>query len=282
MHKAALLLALPAGLARIRADIGRLAQDAVRLTSRAADEAQLPVGASKLGGAPDLPPGIAWPAWKNTPMSFIAQVRLSDVRPFDTAHRLPATGLLVFFYDAQQQTYGADPADRGGWQVLYVAGDRPQLLRAAPPADLPAGSRFTPCALTFAREATLPQRPEALLRQLDWTSDERRLYDDFLVTLPGPAAQLEPRHQLLGHPDTLQDDMHLQCALAAHGVSSMDDPRAAELAKTAPDWQLLLQIDSDEHAGMRWGSSGMLYYWIEQAALRRADTSNVWLVLQSG
>jgi len=280
MDKAALLQALPASLARIRKDIERLAQDAVRLTSHAVDEARLPAGASKLGGTPDLPPGAAWPYWKNLPMSFVAQVRLSDVRPFDTAHRLPAAGLLLFFYDSQQQTYGADPEDGGGWNVRFIV--ERQLQRTAPPADLPVAGRFSPCALTFAREVTLPQRPEAILPQLDWTSEEQRLYDKFLATLPGPADRFAPHHQLLGHPDTLQDDMHLQCALATHGIRSLDDPRAAELAKTAPDWQLLLQVDSDEHAGMRWGSSGMLYYWIEQAALRRADAGNVWLVLQSG
>ena len=276
-----MLPALPAGLARIQKDIERLAQIAIRLSSRAADDAQLHVGASKLGGAPDLPPGVTWPVWKSASMSFIAQVQLSDVRPFDAEHRLPATGLLLFFYDAQQQTYGADPADRGGWQVRSVVGAQPQLRRAAPPADLPAASRFRPCALTFSRAATLPQRPEVLLPQLDWTSAERQLYDDFVMTLLGSTDPAAPRHQLLGHPDTLQDDMHLQCALVANGIGDINDPRAAALAKTAPDWQLLLQIDSDEQAGMRWGSAGMLYYWLERAALRRPEVSNSWLVLQS-
>lgn len=281
MQKVTLLPSLPVGLARIQKDIERLAQIAIRLTSRASADAQLPVGASKLGGAPDLPPGTAWPAWKNASMSFVAQVQLSDVRPFDAERRLPASGLLLFFYDAQQQTYGADPADRGGWQVPYVAAAQPQLQRAIPPADLPAASRFRPCALTFSRVATLPQRPEVLLPQIDWTSAERQLYDDFATTLPGAADPTAPRHQLLGHPDTLQDDMHLQCALASNGIGDINDPRAAALAKTAPDWQLLLQIDTDEQAGMRWGSSGMLYYWIEHAALRRAAMDKSWLVLQS-
>jgi uncharacterized protein YwqG len=281
MQKDTLLPSLPAGLARIQKDIERLAQVAIRLTSRAADDAQLPVGASKLGGAPDLPPAAAWPAWKNASMSFVAQIQLGDVRPFDAEHRLPASGLLLFFYDAQQQTYGADPADRGGWQVRYVAKALSQLQRAALPADLPAASRFRPCALTFSRAATLPQRPEILLPQLDWTSAERQLYDDFVTSLPGAADPAAPRHQLLGHPDTLQDDMHLQCALAANGIGDINDPRAAKLAKTAPDWQLLLQIDSDEQAEMRWGSSGMLYYWIERAELRHADREKSWLILQT-
>jgi uncharacterized protein YwqG len=280
MQKVAQLPPLPAGLARIQQDIERLAESAIRLRSNAAVDTQLPVGASKLGGAPDLPPGAAWPVWKSASMSFVAQLQLGDVRPFDTEHRLPAKGLLLFFYDAQQQTYGADPADRGGWQVRFVTGTQ-QLQRAALPADLPEASRFTPCALACSQVATLPQRPEVLQPRLNWTSAERQLYDDFATTLPGAADPTAPRHQLLGHPDTLQDDMHLQCALASNGIGDINDPRAAELAKTAPDWQLLVQIDSDEQAGMRWGSAGMLYYWLERAALRRVEMDKSWLVLQS-
>ena len=117
--------------------------------------------------------------------------------------------------------------------------------------------------------------------QLDWSTAERQLYDDLATSLPGAGDQTAPRHQLLGNPETLQDDMYLQCALAANGVSDINDPRAAEQAKSAPGWQLLLQIDSDEQAGMRWGSAGMLYYWVERAALRRANMDNVWLVMQS-
>jgi uncharacterized protein YwqG len=75
--------------------------------------------------------------------------------------------------------------------------------------------------------------------------------------------------------------MRLQCQLVSHGVTDETDPRATELSKGAMDWGLLLQIDSDEHAGMRWANNGMLYYWIQQAdlAARRFDTT--WLVLQS-
>jgi uncharacterized protein YwqG len=281
MQKATVLPALPAGLAPIQKDVARLAQAGIHLACHAADDAQLAVGASKFGGAPDLPSETAWPTLRGAPMSFIGQVRLDEVRPFDAERVLPASGLLLFFYDAQQQTYGADPADRGGWQVLYAAGARPNLRRAAPPATLPAAARFKPCTLTFTRIATLPERPEALLPQLNWSSAQRQLYDDFAAALPGAADRSAPRHQLLGHPETLQDDMHLECALAANGVADMNDPRAAELAKTAPDWQLLLQVDSDATTGMRWGSAGMLYFWIERSALRRARMENVWVVLQS-
>ena len=120
-----------------------------------------------------------------------------------------------------------------------------------------------------------------LLPDLDWTNDERKQYEEFLAKYPSAADRAAVHHRLLGHPDELQDDMHLQCALMSHGISSVNDPRAAQVAQTALDWRLLLQIDSDEQAGMEWGNDGMIYYWIEQDALRAQRFENVWMVLQS-
>ena len=61
----------------------------------------------------------------------------------------------------------------------------------------------------------------------------------------------------------------------------MDDPRANTFAKDAMNWRLLLQVDSDDKAGMRWANAGMLYYWIEEAALQALQFDHAWVVLQS-
>jgi uncharacterized protein YwqG len=86
---------------------------------------------------------------------------------------------------------------------------------------------------------------------------------------------------MFGWPNQIQDDMQLQCALYANNIPSVDDPRAAEAARQKAKWQLLLQIDSDDMAGMRWASSGIIYYWLERDALQRAAFDKSWLVLQS-
>ena len=49
----------------------------------------------------------------------------------------------------------------------------------------------------------------------------------------------------------LELKLHLQCQLLSHGISDEQDPRAAGLAAGALNWQLLLQVDSDDAAGMR-------------------------------
>jgi len=244
------------------------------------DEARLPPGASKLGGLPDLPAGTAWPEWDGVPLALVAQVHLDDLRAYPAAAALPGAGWLHFFYDARQQAFGDKPGDRGAWQVRYTPGEAAAgLTRQAAPASLPAASRFKPCAVAWALDWTMPLQPSVLNPKLAWTPDEQSKYDAFIEQ--HFADRSGPLHRLLGQADDIQDDMHLQCQLLSHGVSDEHDPRAAALAAGALNWRLLLQVDSDAAAGMRWGSAGRLYFWVEQDALQARRFDNVWMAMQS-
>lgn len=266
-----------AGLSRIAPALLPLQAGSLRLKARAVDEQQLALGAGKLGGLPDLPAGVAWPAWNGTPLGLVAQIHLDDVRAQPAAQVLPNAGWLYFFYDGRQQAFGDKPADRGAWQVLYAPAG--PLTRQAAPAGLPAESRFKPCAVDFSPELTLPQNPPVFVPKLDWTPDEQHKYEDLLEQ--HFSNRSTPRHRLLGQTDEIQDDMHQQAQLLSHGLADDQDPRAAGLAEGALNWQLLLQVDSDDAAGMRWGSSGMLYFLIEKSALQARRFDNVWMVMQS-
>ena len=173
--------------------------------------------------------------------------------------------MFWFFYDARQETYGTEQADQGGWRVLYLNDAQPALQRRPPPAALPKESRFQACQLRFYSELTFATQPQLEIAGLAWSEADQERYDALLASVV-PAPGTAPRHRLLGFPDTIQDDMRLQCELASQGVADVNDPRVEALAAEASAWRLLLQIDSDAQAGMRWASSGMLYYWLRHAA----------------
>src|SRR6266566_1640316 len=270
-----------AGLSRLLKDIDLVARASIRLYTTPVNESTLSVGTSKLGGVPDLPPGVDWPERKGLPQSFIAQIHLNDARPYDVNKMLPQDGMLWFFYDAQQQTFGADPTDLGGWRVIFMNDNLTKLQLHPAPANLPASSQFRACSINFASEITLSQQPQLEIPNFDWTGAEQKKYEELLSTFPTPADHAAVHHRLLGYPDTIQDDMRLQCQLASHSITDANDPRVAEVSKGAMDWQLLLQVDSDENAGMRWGNAGMLYYWITSADLQARRFDTTWLVLQS-
>ena len=62
-----------AGLSRVLKDIDFLAKDSIRLYTKLAGEYDLSIGASRIGGVPDVPPDFKWPERNGVPQSFIAQ-----------------------------------------------------------------------------------------------------------------------------------------------------------------------------------------------------------------
>jgi uncharacterized protein YwqG len=281
MNKAEVVQSLSkAGLDRIKGDLEPLMKPAIGIKANPTEENSLAVGASKLGGLPDLSAGVAWPMWKDLPMSFIAQFRLADLRPYDVEKALPPRGMLYFFYDAKQETYGHTGAERGGWKVIYQADPVPQLQRTAAPQNLPPEARFGARSAAFSSKITLPQWQKVFLKNANWKPEEEETYSQFMADFP--AGDDAPyRNHLLGHPDELQDDMHLEVHMAAHGVDPKSQWAAQSMAEPALGWRLLFQVDSDERVGMKWAGTGRLYYWIEDQALKQPHFDNVWLILQS-
>lgn len=285
MDMGAVIAALNANqLSAYTSFVGQLAQPSLLLTATPTDDSAIALGASRLGGLPDLPPGRAWPQMNGAPMSFLGQIRLQDAHGLDGGAVLPASGLLSFFYDASQQTYGSDPNDRAGLSVLYF--DEAALASltygSAWPAGLPVSAQFKPASVTFTPTLTYAQDLQAEFPGRQIAPQDQEHFEAALANL-APAPGTAPRHRLLGHPDTIQDDMRQQVQFAANGLADpASDPATAEaLTATANEWRLLLQVDSDDRLGMRWGSAGMLYIWIRQQDLASGNFNACWPVLQS-
>ena len=89
------------GLGRIFEEIKSYAKNAMEISIKVSDDQQIPIGASKFGGSPDLPRSEPWPVNEQTgePLHFIAQINFSEVSGFDTEGELPSRGMLYLFYD---------------------------------------------------------------------------------------------------------------------------------------------------------------------------------------
>jgi len=146
-----------AGLGRhVEALLG-LAAPSLRLRPRPVEGGELPVAATKLGGRPDLAPFSSWPSRAGAPQSFVAQLNLADIPPLDSQGAvLPSAGLLVFFYDTEQQAWGFDPADQDAWQVSFIAPGVP-LVRTDFPPDLPSTAATRKSCWWASRRS--PMRP---------------------------------------------------------------------------------------------------------------------------
>lgn len=236
---------------------------------------------SKVGGAPNMPSGIAWPMWKEKPLAFIAQLDMQELSDFATVTGLPKTGSLFFFYDVESNTWGFDPLDRGSWQVIYSELAIPDFITQSPVA-LSSDYEFRQVTL---QPKLIQSFPSSERTNLDLTGAPVSIYDSE-YELRTSVFGSNPEHQIGGYPDPIQgDDMELECQLVTNGLycgnsTGYQDPRAKQLATGTKDWRLLLQIDTDDNASMMWGDCGRLYFWIRESDLTKKDFSNVWMVLQ--
>lgn len=120
----------------------------------------IPVGASKTGGYPDLPPEIEYPVmtgftetwrsngktkhYKKSAMQLVAQINLYELAESgaDVENLLPKTGMIYIFWsgeimelesDSDIEIDVAEPDKTATYRVIYWDGDMSTLKRTAPP-----------------------------------------------------------------------------------------------------------------------------------------------------
>jgi uncharacterized protein YwqG len=277
-----------------------------------------PLGASRLGGEPDMPPDFDWPIrpaiddsifpahgggpW---PLSFVAQIDFAELQAVQILDEFPPEGRLLLFCDPVDIPWGAKE-DQARMRVIFttIAADR---------------LRRRPCPLEFdqPREPSLDRRSfifkPRILRPTAWLlpplfiallteqpradraaafSAYERFWDDLEARHGEPFGD-DTIHQVGGMAFSIQDPVEAECVKYADDRPrprawwqrwlNLDEftkaQRAAHLAQ-ADNWQLVLQVSSDLKAGMQWGDMGRLYLCArkQDLAARRFDQS--WMVVQ--
>jgi hypothetical protein len=286
------------GLRRVAGALLALAAPTVRIFVTPGDESTIAPGASKLGGHPDLPPGVAWPTW-HEPLAFLGQINLAEVAPHDREGALPAQGLLSFFYQTDMEPLYAERLALGeraspaayarfdespGWRVLYHIGDPATFVRHKFPPALNPRVHFPACAARFAAEVTLPDVDSATIAALGLSSAERAALIDLDAEV-NHGAWADGGHHLLGYPYSLGGSGLVACVLTdeqqyASWAAAKPAHRRAIAQAVEQQWRLLLQLTSSDDLALDWAGGGVLHICIERAALRAHDFSAVRFNLQ--
>ena len=252
-------LAAEVGLGHARDLLERLARGGMRLETR---DGPATTGSSKIGGLPDLAPGVGWPAREGTRSVFLAQVAADDLPPeLPPPAREPSPPRLVSFFVFQDPTTdevtggavepapAGDPLQRVAGPGLDAAVLEERRVSLRPVLSLPGLGSIE--ARTIRRLGLQDQDRDAYLR---------------LVALLEEAQGIEPpRHELLGHPDRIGDDILQEAALMDAWADGREPPSAEELEVEAQGWRVLLRFDSDR--SIRWPSGGTAYLCIPADAL---------------
>jgi len=205
--------------------IAGLALLSIELTAFRTTMDELPIGASRFGGSPDLPYDCEWPTAEGVPLSFLAQVDLSQLPPSE----LPASGWLLLFYDTDREPWGSNPGDSRGFRVILVECSAGPLQRRIQPNSDTTQAVFEPCTLSLRPRLELPHQWDQILAD-HFCEIPKRLwvaYGEVAASISGEVDET-PQHHLLGHPQLVQDDMRRQCQIVTSGIleSSEPDPRS--------------------------------------------------------
>jgi uncharacterized protein YwqG len=239
------------------------------------------VGTTRFGGRPDMPLHAGFPEYDGRLLAFVAQVRLEDLAGSAVAASLPREGLLSFWYEGRGRSWGFRPQDRGSARVLFFGPDV-GLAPSYKPFGLPP---LRACAATVSSELTLPAvgaSPSLAFEGLALPAEDWPAYFELLRRLGHDEQGV---HRMGGHPNQIQGDMQLECQLVSNGLycgdrSGYTDPRADGLRAGMDDWQLLLQVDSDNRLGVMWGDAGRIYFWVRAAESNASRFDDAWVVLQ--
>ncbi len=236
-----------------------LIRPAILLRSFKATKADLALGATRVGGTPDLPEKFRWPK----DARFVAQIRLQDVTPYDSEGVLPRDGWLLVFSDiwVDHVTVRYFPA-------------KTRLLPSTPPAEEPSVAPGVKIAPSVARgvkivpELHLPPPESAfvsfaskkptvgsakrlgslLALEPDVHDRYQDVWNEWYEVLR-PADPYGGYHQLLGY---------------GHGM-----------VEQKKNERVLFAFDTDIHAKMSWGDEQSVFLFVPERALSAGKLERV-------
>ncbi|WP_165185578.1 DUF1963 domain-containing protein [Caulobacter soli] len=148
------------------------------------------VSRSAFGGLPRLPPDLAWPirAATGKPMSFIAQIDLSELPPVAWAEGLPAKGVLWFFADHDNVGLEPDavsvlfrPGAGGAWPERPAPSDLGPLKQRKPYAWLSPGDPATRIDTHRAVRFLAVTAYDASFEEIDYDADDDDEHDALIA-----------------------------------------------------------------------------------------------------
>lgn len=260
------------------------------------DEIDRPVGTSRVGGDPDVPPEFEWPFVEDVALTFVAQINLEEVATWNHLTEFPPSGLLSFFYAP------IPPGDSYSHpvRVIHFANTDNLARRASPEgveriseydADFAEERLFPSLESHFFYESVLPEEPvRAFYETLrDGNAGVEPVplegLSHFLSSYNDVHDVERPTHRLLGHPDSIQGDPYLDMEIDTR-KHRWDDwkegtAEAYQIRKQSLRWRLLLQIDAQEEGELLLNQDGgFFYFFIPADALAKHDWSQVRGILQ--
>jgi hypothetical protein len=210
-------------------------------------------GATKLGGRPELPPGTRWPSCHGRKLSFLMQVRVTDVPGAG------GSGMLSVFADLHRDEDGLVPLE------LFAGRLKPGGCVAVLHSDGAPRRRAIPRGVKMLRDTPVEVRPT--LTVPGWEIADYYGVHDIPIDPWGELINESTEGVLIDESKLPSTPFHL---LGGWSWSIQWDVETAcgDKHTKGPERRLLLQLDWDERLRFAYGDGGIFYLTITPQDLR--------------
>ncbi|PSL41038.1 uncharacterized protein YwqG [Planomicrobium soli] len=256
---------LPKELEKVRKEIEATLKPTIKITTK---EEQTTLYQSKFSGLPYLPKTEEHPKdAAGNPMKLLAQINFEELP--SNLEDLPKKGILQFFLAAEDDVMGLnfdDQTEQTNFKVVY----HKELL--------PEGQLVTDFSYqNHSEEEYFPVTNELSLTfnlEHEAVSVADHAFENAFGNLDfEEIVKTEDNEDITLweiYAETLTNDGH---KIGGYAFFTQADPREDE---TYDDYDiLLLQIDSEDEAGIMWGDSGVGNFFIKKEDLKNGDFSNI-------
>lgn len=246
------------------------ARPAIRIRQQAGTAA---IGASKFGGAPDLPEDMGYPKHAHLPMTFVAQLNLAELSRADAFDLFPKQGLLSFFLPE-------DDTDLSNCQSLLYFPDISNLRRLDGPSSVDV---FDEATIEYEPDLSLPEPFSQVAHEIFGVPDGedafphvRHYLDWHMWELGQQAAAIKiGGYPMSAHGYVLEQTVRKDLQLDA------DMGMTTELTD---DYVRLFQTRARQHNHKRtiWLKGWEFFWLIHREDLRHANFNNVFGHIEDG
>ncbi|WP_413362976.1 YwqG family protein [Lysinibacillus sp. 3P01SB] len=247
------------------------------------------IGSSRIGGDPDLPASVEWPVDSGgTPMTFLAQLRLSELTHQDEEALLPVKGILYFFVGVDEPAYGIEH------KVIYLPEDKLQeAKRLRSPEVTALEGEFTGYRVSARSTMEPPNYGYVDYEMVEDDEHDYEQYEKLCFELnDGNSNDLAV---MFGYPSTQHGDCEYEAALhlltgkqynystdsALEQITDHFKGDSDRAKQEVEDTLLLLALDSDQEVGFCWWDAGELQFYIRKEDLLAGNFANTYCSLYS-
>ncbi|MBH5319399.1 DUF1963 domain-containing protein [Paenibacillus sp. GSMTC-2017] len=204
------------------------------------NDAEVRMGCSRFGGAPDLPVGSEWPTYETNPYRFLGQINFAETAFAEAS--LPSKGLLSLFvadYNSDGDSF-LEAFENGYIHAIYIPEPMDLVTISPPQSDI---SKTT--VIEFFPTMDIPY-DEYQVKDWPFEEEQNDTYTEIRDSLH------KSSDYLLGYPS--------HCSLAY-------DP------SPGAGWISMLTIDSNDDLEWCWHDGDKLMIFIETERLKNLDFS---------